>query len=101
MIAASADHRIGLAKGQTITASMSVTTASNKKKLDCSSVCFSGELSIMPTYSSKTAASLHIEVCDIESIVLDELAARFHHIAHQLGKEVVCGISGFDFDLQE
>jgi hypothetical protein len=49
---------------------------------------------------SSDPKGLEVQMFDAERVLLDEFAARFHHIAHQLGKDVVGVSEIFDFYLQ-
>lgn len=44
---------------------------------------------------------LDIQVADTQGIVLDEVTAFFHNIAHQLGENLVCCIGLADLHLQK
>src|SRR6476620_9677643 len=49
----------------------------------------------------RTIASLDIEIRHLQRIVLDEVAARLDHVAHQ-GREDLVGLVGMvDLDLQQ
>src|SRR3546814_8642546 len=51
--------------------------------------------------TNDAAGRLHVEVGDLQRIVIDKRAPRFHHIAHQRRKNLVCRDGILDSDLQQ
>src|SRR3546814_1664762 len=51
--------------------------------------------------TNDAAGRLHVEVGDLQRIVIDKRAPRFHHIAHQRRKNLVCRDGILDSDRSE
>src|SRR5712672_440983 len=78
-----------------------VVTTSTGVPANCDS--FSGLPSM--EVNSKSCADMggpsHVQIDDVERIVLDEFAPRLHQLAHQLGEEIVRLVRMLDFHLQQ
>src|SRR5258707_10734325 len=78
-----------------------VLTTSTGFPANCDS--FSGLPSIV--VNSKSCADMggpsHVQIDDVERIVLDEFAPRLHQLAHQLGEEIVRLVRVLNLHLQK
>src|SRR5579864_5524591 len=51
--------------------------------------------------TTSTYTRSHIQVCDFQRVLLDELAARFHLVAHERGEHVVGAAGVVDLHFQQ